>query len=831
MILGHVVTKASAGMLYWCRIREHVGATSNASLVILPLLTVALHASLTTCNGTSGCADYIRAGIGYTSTVVETAIEVATVTTQTITVTAGNGVANGAANGDLAAASACSSSWSSYSSRRSKNVVVTMITTTFYNALTTNITYGTGDVYSTAPGYGIPIASNNFTATSTGKRVFNITSTQTMNIDTTLNTTLAKASPTCSLITPGECSKLYVSYIASLGLPKNASVPDITPAPANSPPCPTYYYQPFSSCSKSFVTSYPNDCTIMGNSVKLFYFPSQTTTSTETVNVSATITAPPKVVYEYAPGTTFTSPSIYLKFDYLSAERLSQGNDAVICSVCDKNGCRETGVDGGQERNVEGTSIEGQLVTLAPEEVSSIVLNYNDQEASSIVSTMALNLPGYADVMNDIVGNYNVTAKPLRIEDVLHPPPEAYYLQPLDNAPGCGLSVPQPQCSTIFEGAYRALISLPHEVTGFQGSWKSCFPVIYGVYDPPIALTRASTADGATLPNAGGYRTSTNGGQAAQTPQTAVPANLPNTPTQATPTPQADNVPGQNGNGGNAGPTLPASGGSSNNNGASNNGGSNNGASGNGGNTNGQSGSGSGSGNNNSGSGNGAGSGSNNGNTGGNGGNAGNGGNSGGSGSGSSPNNDAGGSGSGSGDTSNSGGQSSNNNGGGSSNNDGVALVLPGTTLQPGSQAVVSGATYSLPTTGAGVIFVNGQSTSLPSANDGSPVTLPNGVVATAGSNNAGGTYVYVDGSGSTHAITGPTTYVDSHGSTHTVASRTTTRRPTGTGTGTETSGNGDSGTATGTASLASSASRSSEAHMRALIFILVLAAAHVMVT
>lgn len=830
-------------MLYWCRIREHVGATSNAALVILPLLTVALHAGLTTCNGTPGCADYIRAGIGYTSTVVETAIEVATVTTQTITVTGGTG----AANGDLAAASACSSSWSSYSSRQSKNVVVTKITTTFYNALTTNITYGTGDVYSTAPGYGIPIARDNFTATSTGQRVYNITSTQIMNVDKTLNTTLAKATPTCSLITPDECSKLYVSYIASLGLPKNASVPDITPAPANSPPCPTYYYKPFSSCSNSFVTSYPNDCTIMGNSVKLFYFPSQTTTSTETVNVSATITAPPKVVYEYAPGTTFTSPSIYLKFDYLSAERLSQGNDAVICSVCDKNGCRETGVDGGQERNVEGTSIEGQLVTLAPEEVSSIVLNYNEQEASSIVSTMALNLPGYADVMNDIVGNHNVTAKPLRIEDVLHPPPEAYYLQPLDNAPGCGLSVPQPQCSTIFEGAYRALISLPHEVTGFQGSWKSCFPVIYGVYDPPIALTRASTADGATLPNAGGYRTSTNGGQAAQTPQTAVPANLPNTPTQATPTAQADNVPGQNGNGGNAGPTLPASGGSSNNNGGSNNGGSNNGASGNGGNTNGQSGSGSGSENNNGGSGTGAGSGNNNENSGSNGGSAGNSGNTGGSGSGSPPNNDAsgsgsgsgspsnnnvGGSGTGSGDTSISGGGSSGNNGGGSSNNDGAALILPGTTLLPGTQAVVSGTTYSLPLTGAGAIFINGQSTSLPSANDGSPVTLPNGVVATvASNNNAGGTYIYVDNSGSTHVITGPTTYVDSHGSTHTVASRTTTRRPSGTGSGTGSSGNGDTGTATGTTSLASSASQSIATHMSSVVFVLALMTAHALVT
>ncbi|EMF08862.1 uncharacterized protein SEPMUDRAFT_151771 [Sphaerulina musiva SO2202] len=651
---------------------------SALTVPLLPLFSlVALQADLATCEGTPKCADYIRAGIGYNASAVGPISTNITNNVSSVTTQRTGSEDTAAPTGDLAAAAACYSSWSSYSKQQSTSVVFTQVTTTYTRPLTTNITYGTGDVYSTAPGYGIPIARGNFTATSTAQRVLNITSTDVVYVSPTLTTTISKPTPTCSSLSPGECSKLYVSYISSLGLPANATVPAITPAPANSPPCPTYYYQPFTSCSTSYGKVSKDACTIMGNSVQLFYFPSQTTTptipvATGTMNVSATITAPPTappaVVYEYAPGTTFTSPNIYLKFDYLSAQRLRLGNGAPVCSICDKYGCRMQAVDGGQSITSEGTSIEGQLVTLAPDQVSSIVLDYSGQEAANIVSTMALGLPGYADVMNKVVGNFNVTAKPLRLEDVLHPPPEAYYLQPLDNAPGCDLSAPQPQCSTIFEGEYRALISLPPQVTGFQGPWKKCAPVIYGVYDPPIALTKASTAAGPTLP--GGKKATPNNSPPAQTPPPVVPANVPNIPSRPIFTAQPNQAPGQNGNGGgNAGPTLPVGGGgSSNNNGGSSNGGSGNGGSGNGGPGNGGSSNG-GSANNNGGAGNGA---SGNGNTGnggsGNGG-AGNGasgnGGSGASGNGGAGNGASGNGGSGNGATGNSGGGASGNGGAG----------------------------------------------------------------------------------------------------------------------------------------------------------------------
>ncbi|EME81635.1 uncharacterized protein MYCFIDRAFT_78905 [Pseudocercospora fijiensis CIRAD86] len=58
------------------------------------------------------------------------------------------------------------------------------------------------------------------------------------------------------------------------------------------------------------------------------------------------------------------------------------------------------------------------------------------------------------------------------------------------------------------------------------------------------------------------------------------------------------------------------------------------------------------------------------------------------------------------------------------------ALILHGTILLAGSSVAISGTTYSLPSTG-GAIFINDQSTSLPAASPGSPITLGDGVVAT----------------------------------------------------------------------------------------------------
>ncbi|KAK4501408.1 hypothetical protein PRZ48_007217 [Zasmidium cellare] len=106
---------------------------------------------------------------------------------------------------------------------------------------------------------------------------------------------------------------------------------------------------------------------------------------------------------------------------------------------------------------------------------------------------------------------------------------------------------------------------------------------------------------------------------------------------------------------------------------------------------------------------------------------------------------------------------------------DAPELVLSGTTLAPGSSAVIDGTTYSLPATGGG-IYINGESSALPTASPGSPITLPNGVVATptAVSEVVIGSQTLVPGgsaitvSGTTYSISGSEVVVAAASTTYT---------------------------------------------------------------
>lgn len=181
----------------------------------------------------------------------------------------------------------------------------------------------------------------------------NVSTTTVSFISTTHNSALVTQTPVCPF-SPKDCRRLYVSYISSLGLPYNASVPKITPAPENSPHCPDYYYKPFSTSYASTQLDLTEDCKLYGNSVELFYFPSRTAGEPEP-------TTP--VIYEYKKGTTFTSPSIYLSFDYISATRyIPQSIDSYYES-CDLDGCTTMAVGGGNAVGNEGSVISGQILS------------------------------------------------------------------------------------------------------------------------------------------------------------------------------------------------------------------------------------------------------------------------------------------------------------------------------------------------------------------------------------------------------------------------------------------------------------------------------------
>lgn len=104
-------------------------------------------------------------------------------------------------------------------------------------------------------------------------------------------------------------------------------------------------------------------------------------------------------------------------------------------------------------------------------------------------------------------------------------------------------------------------------------------------------------------------------------------------------------------------------------------------------------------------------------------------------------------------------------------------VLLPGVTLLPGSDAVISDTTYSLPLSGH-EIYINGKATRMPPASETTTMTLPNGVVATQSvvpeiviasqRLMPGGSAVTV--SGTTYSATGSSILIIADGATRTKA-------------------------------------------------------------
>ncbi|KAI7161833.1 hypothetical protein KC349_g2551 [Hortaea werneckii] len=426
-------------------------------------------------------------------------------------------------NDDFAALSKCAASWSSYKAFTSSDVTYIDTTSTSIQHTHTHLTQGTGAVYTTRD--GIPVASGSFRPTKVVKSQIVITSSTTENAPSTQHPASFDATPSCPSIKPKKCSSLYSAYLSSLGLPSNASIPAITPAPTNSPPCPQYYFRPSSSCSY-YQDNVDNSCYISGQSVQVFYFPPKTANGSD---VPTSITS--AVVQEYAPGITFTSPSIYLSFDYLSGQRLLPASQS-ICVTCgpEYEGCETYGVGGGNALKYQGTSIAGALLTLAPEHVSTLLVSYGPAAATSAANAIASGGADYANAIGNVVGVLDVMPQRLDLNALVHPAPTDYYLRP-EGAPGCSLLYPQPECGTIFEGRHRPILSVPSQVSILQGEWATCNPAIYGVYDPSVALTKTSVLQGPEYPGRPSTEQDSGNGGHQQTSYEAASANRPTPPT------------------------------------------------------------------------------------------------------------------------------------------------------------------------------------------------------------------------------------------------------------------------------------------------------------
>lgn len=177
-----------------------------------------------------------------------------------------------------------------------------------------------------------------------------------------------------------------------------------------------------------------------------------------------------------------------------------------------------------------------------PKDVSTMVAPWEGAEATSAAYAIAHNLGPYANLIQSLwyldphFQVMNMSTKRLNIADLIHPPATAYYLKPSGGA-GCGTLFPQPECSTIFEDEHRPIMSLPSQISAMQSEWDSCIPAIFGVYDPPKALTQ-TTVIGVTTVSASS--TSSEPTVSATAASQALPSSTQNAPT---PTPTTTSAP------------------------------------------------------------------------------------------------------------------------------------------------------------------------------------------------------------------------------------------------------------------------------------------------
>ena len=236
---------------------------------------------------------------------------------------------------------------------------------------------------------------------------------ETITFDTTTLTDFYAAS-TVATITTTELELVTVTYL----------YPEYT---VPFPTCSLPYVKP------TFTYSRPcTGCTLVAPNVQLFYFPVSTVSGNPNLTITPTGTSVRTAVYD---GNTFTSGSVYLKYDNISAE----------------NGCY----------SMVGSFYPGAIVTLRSDEVSSM--------------------------RND--GTYFDGAYSFNYADLNYPVPYSAWMGQL----GCDDDGGPYECELGNEvGPYNPYISIPAEVQGLDPAWGTCtMNPICGSWDPPYALTPA----------------------------------------------------------------------------------------------------------------------------------------------------------------------------------------------------------------------------------------------------------------------------------------------------------------------------------------------------
>ncbi|PSN62852.1 hypothetical protein BS50DRAFT_577740 [Corynespora cassiicola Philippines] len=194
-------------------------------------------------------------------------------------------------------------------------------------------------------------------------------------------------------------------------------------------------------------------CMIDGDRVEIFWFPPQTNVSRDmcaTAPNEAAVTSRPPTNFTWTPITTGPSAIVngetwYSGNVYVSLNRIN--------ARCDWSG---TPVEVGEHR-------AGQILTMAPSELySQRAIEYNSGDFSGV---------GWE--WEDHAYSFN-------LNDLVSPYPWSAWV----GAPQCVMD----RCTSI-NGSYNPWIAVPEAIRRLDAKWATCDLALYGLYDPPVALS------------------------------------------------------------------------------------------------------------------------------------------------------------------------------------------------------------------------------------------------------------------------------------------------------------------------------------------------------
>ncbi|KJX93657.1 hypothetical protein TI39_contig4278g00005 [Zymoseptoria brevis] len=281
-------------------------------------------------------------------------------------------------------------------------------------------------------------------------------------------------SPSCT-VQPCDCDPLWAAYSSSLTA--NATATSATPL--TTPFCQNSSLAEHYSSLDSSIRGC-GKCTIYGTHVQLVYWPEPTESVSRTRDYCATTPT--------ANLTTYNSDAVITAY-----AGKSLGNASHVPTPTDPSKQTIT-ADG--HAFTEGTAYISIGSVWAADRCSHTFGTVTDA-ILAMPSSSVLSLRYFQDHFQRLMETDKITGYPVNYGDFQTPIPWSAWvgMNQCTSGPWGG-----PQCDVIDERSYLPQLAIPPQITELSPDFKNCQMWYNGLFDPPLALTEAKSADAITNP-------------------------------------------------------------------------------------------------------------------------------------------------------------------------------------------------------------------------------------------------------------------------------------------------------------------------------------------